>query len=162
MSYKSGEAKLLTLLRAITPSTWTADNSVSLANDTANFGQVMINRGKSYHYLMLEQGAFMDDYHDIGESSVQAQWQTIITVLVLKETNRGALAVMADDLEAIRNKLNQYARMNAQAGVTLGKLKSGTRRMTERIRVNNKTSIVLFKKELIYQWDEISSVTQLD
>lgn len=164
MSYQTGEAQILTLIRASSSGTvWSADNSVSLSNDASNQGEVIFNNGKSWHYLTLKPGPFTDVYLDVGFNNVQAQWKTVITLIVHKETQRGPYKVLAEDRQAIRDYLNTYSRLNNFAGVTLAKITDGGPIITERIgATNSKMRKVIFKQEMTLLWDEISAVTQHD
>lgn len=167
MSYAAGEARILTLIRASGGGTiWTAANSLSIVNDSNNIGMSMVNNGKSWHYLFLEPGPFASDYLDIGAEGVQDTWTTLITILVLKETQRGPIKVLSDDTQQIKDYLDTYSRLNALTGVSMAKVKSGTRITTERVgganpqaRANRK---VFFKRELTIAWDELTDITQND
>lgn len=164
MSYQTGEARILTLIQAISGATWTASNSVSLANDGDNLGESMINRGKSYHYLMLQPGAFTDEFINTNWTSAQANWETTIKLLVLKKTERGPFKVLAEDRQAIIDQLRKYARLNSLTGVTFAKLSKGGPITVERIGPGPLDKrIVLYKQEMTLQWDEISTgISQQD
>jgi len=164
MSYQTGEARILTLIQGINSgATWTATNSVSLANDSDNLGEVMLNTGKSYHYLILRPGPFTNTFINTNWSEAAAEWDTVVTLLVLKSTPRGPMKVLAEDRQAILDRLRLYARLNNLTGVTLANLGSGGPILTERVGPGPMDKrIVLFKQEMILKWDEISSVSQAD
>ena len=163
MSYAAGEAAILTLIQAITPSTWTETNSLSLANDTDNKGHGLLNNGKSHHYVMLEPGGFQVQDHDAGYNTHLVKWQTLVTIYAEHLTNRAGKKVLAEDRQAIIDKLQSYHRLNNLAGVTYARVLSGSKITTERIEIpGTKKRKVLFKQEVIVTWDELVSVTQAD
>ncbi len=163
MSYQTGEARLLTLLQAISPTTWTADNSVSLANDSSNVGQQLIQNGKSYHYLLLRPGSFKVQTGDVGFNTYLVQWQTMITLYVAKTSNKPPIKALAEDRQAIIDQLMKYERMNNLSGTVHAQIDGGGAIATERVGSGpmNKRR-VLFKQEVIHLWEEKLTVSQQD
>lgn len=163
MSYAAGEAAILTLIRAISPTTWTATNSVSLANDTHNQGMTLLQSGKSHHYVMLDPAAFQLQTEDVGFNTYLVKWVTVIRLFALDETKHPPKKTLADDRQAIIDQLMKYERLNNLAGVMHAQIGSGGPVTTERVGrgpTNKKT--VFFKQEVMHLWEEKVAVTQQD
>jgi hypothetical protein len=161
MSYITGEARILDLIQGMNSGkTWTDKNSISLTNDADLYGQKMVNSGASYHYLMLDQGPFTEDWWNPSQMDVVAQWQTVIGLTVIEEPNRSVSVTLAKDIEDLRTTLNKYGRLNKLTGVVNAKITSGGRRYTSVLRIGQK-SLTLFKVDLTLAWTEITHAGQL-
>jgi hypothetical protein len=156
MSYKAGEAAVLSLIQAL--SDFDSTNSISLANDTTGRGHVLQNSGQSDHYIKLRPGEFERNYDTVGLGTITTNWVTIIEIAVFRGTNQAKSAeqLLADYREAVMNKLDAYYRLNATAA--FGQVTYGDE--IEEDTVDKLGAYIV--QEIFLTWQERTTVTQND
>ena len=107
MSYPSGEALILTRLRAITGSVWTATN-------TSRGNWLMLNTGVSDHYAVLKMGAGTND--GMSFSATLRSYTTVIEVWQSYQDDGSSYTNMLGYWEAILDMFDQYRKLGDTTG----------------------------------------------
>jgi len=158
MSYKQGEADLLTLAQTLTE--WDGANSVSVSNDTTHQANSLINSGVG-QYLFLSPGSFESEYASIADTFTVTVWQTILTIVVFDSSTGNA---PENDLitlrQALMDKFDSYFQGDSASTVSIVKIANGREVETWKRRTEPKKTF--YVAEMTAVWAEERTFTQND
>jgi len=142
MSYATGEAQLLTTLRAL---------SLYNNNNSARLDWQILNRGKDSVYAILRPGESTEEITGMGHTVAHVTYTTIIEVWQLYQKIVDA-TTLETNVETTRAHFRKYRFLGGGAGNTLDCQVTGVSQMLEKWRVEGGPRFVV--QEINLQWQE--------
>lgn len=148
MSYSDGEALILTALRAIAGSVWSASNS-------GRGTWYLLNQGKSDHHAVIKPGAFSSQF--VTAAAIETDWQTVIEVWQAYVDDGSSLTNLEALSAAIIAKFAAEKTLDDTTGKVVDSFCSGGGEVQEMWTKGGGPAWL--RQDLYITWKEIENVT---